>query len=550
MNIDKAKGISFTKRFEYLGDNVLLKRVLEISVECESLGTDMTAIHGVIDVLSNEAFVPKGTLREDISINGTSFGNGYIQSIVANPEGPDQQRKTYTVNIIIEEAGELDKVISGINSALALSIESISENYNITKDKKINNFSHEVEIKLNPDVKSTGLGNAKSIADAIYKDTTKLESLLQSIQFPTSFAQKKFKETDFDSASCTYRSNQNWTTYDQNTRNTDPNILASFQNRFEFVENGFANITLTVEAIGNNEGDINSRFQFAKAFVVSQESSLNTVAQNIFTAFIDTGKLQGQKQVLQKIPISKTVVFSKSEAKASLTLVFTNNLEIDEQKKCIIEYSNTESLDGVIINVSEEGTVSGLLDVPNSYVDSITDGTPKYEVAKTAFNQIKAQIKDRCKNFSSNAAPNSTFKITRKSETHAYNEGAIKYSYTYSNDKGLLYTDENDNSTIIRSESVQTSDEPFEELKTFSVFTPFGEDKFQILQKQPNTVFQREVKTVTRTVLSSKKPSEILSILNLNTLVPGNSLLENINIKYSSSNRQVVTTETILKLKP
>ena len=136
MNIDKAKGISFTKRFEYLGDNVLLKRVLEISVECESLGTDMTAIHGVIDVLSNEAFVPKGTLREDISINGTSFGNGYIQSIVANPEGPDQQRKTYTVNIIIEEAGELDKVISGINSALALSIESISENYNITKDKK------------------------------------------------------------------------------------------------------------------------------------------------------------------------------------------------------------------------------------------------------------------------------------------------------------------------------------------------------------------------------------------------------------------------------
>lgn len=547
MKIDKAKGISFTKRFEYLGDNALLKRVLEISVECESLGTDISAVHGVIESLSNEAFPSKGILRENITINGTSFGNGYIQSIVANPEGPDQQRKTYTVNVVIEEAGELDKIINGINSTLTLSIESISENYNISKDKKINNFSHEVEIKLNSDSKPQAFQNAKSIADAIYKDTTKLESLLKSIQFPASFTQKKFKETDFDSASCTYRSNQNWITYDNNTRNTDPNILASFQNRFEFVENGFANITLTVEAIGNSDGDLNARFDIAKQFVTGQEQALKDVAETIFNAFIDTGKLQGEKQDLQKTPISKTVVFSRNEAKASLTLVFTNNLEIDEQKKCIIEYSNTESLDGVVINVSEEGSVSGLLGVPNTYANSITDGTPKYDVAKAAFDQIKGQIKTRCEDFTSAGG---TFKITRKSETHAYNEGAIKYSYTYSNDKGLLYNDENDDLTIIRRESEQSSKEPYNELKTFAVYTPLGEDKFQILQEHSNKVFEREVKTTTRSVLSTKKLDEIFGALNLSNTQPNqNSLLENLNIKYSSSNRQVVTTQTILTIK-
>ena len=547
MNIDKAKGISFTKRFEYLGDNALLKRILEISVECESLGADISAVHGAIEGLSNEAFPSKGILRENITINGTSFGNGYIQSIVANPEGPDQQRKTYTVNVVIEEAGELDKIINGINSTLTLSIESISENYNISKDKKINNFSHEVEIKLNPDNKSQVFQDAKNIADAIYKDTTKLESLLKSIEFPASFTQKKFKETDFDSASSTYRSNQNWITYDDNARNTDPNILASFQNRFEFVENGFANITLTVEAIGNNDGDINKRFNEAKSFVESQEDLLKQVADTIFNEFIDTGDLEGEKQDLQKIPISKTLLYSRNEAKASLTLVFTNNLEIDEQKECIIEYSNTESLDGAVINVSEEGTVSGLLDTPNTYVDSITDGTPKYDVAKQAFDQIKNEIKDRCENFSSDAG-GSTFKITRKSETHAYNEGAIKYSYTYSNDKGLLYNDENDDTTIIRRESEQISDEPVENLKTFAVYTPIGEDKFQILQEHPNQVFKREIKTITRSVLSTKKLKEIFQAANLSVAPLTTSMLENFNIKYSSSNRQLVSTQTILTI--
>jgi preprotein translocase subunit YajC len=194
MNIDKAKGISFTKRFEYLGDNVLLKRVLEISVECESLGTDISQVHSTIEGLSNETFVGSKPLRENISINGTSFGVGYIQSVTANPEGPDQQRKSYTVNIIIEEAGELDKAVQGISLESTAFIESISENYNISKDKKINNFSHEIEIKLNPSVKSTALGRTKEIADAIYKDTTKLESLLKSIVLPASFSQKKFKE--------------------------------------------------------------------------------------------------------------------------------------------------------------------------------------------------------------------------------------------------------------------------------------------------------------------------------------------------------------------
>jgi hypothetical protein len=548
MNIDKAKGISFTKRFEYLGDNALLKRVLEISVECESLGSDISAVHGVIESLSNEAFVSKGTLRENISINGTSFGNGYVQSIDANPEGPDQQRKTYTVNIVIEEEGELDKAIQGINLQDTLKIESISENYNISKDKKINNFSHEVEIKLNPDNKSETFQTAKNIADAIYKDTTKLEVLLKSIQFPASFTQKKFKETDFDSVSCAYRSNQNWITYDDNTRNTDPDILASFQNRFEFVENGFANITLTVEAVGNSDGDLNTRFDIAKQFVTDQEQALKDAAETIFTAFIDTGKLQGEKQELQKTPISKTLLYSRNEAKASLTLVLTNNLEIDEQKKCIIEYSNTESLDGAVINVSEEGTVSGLLDTPNTYSDSITDGTPKYDVAKVAFDQIKNEIKQRCENFSSNTA-GSTFKITRKSETHAYNEGAIKYSYTYSNDKGLLYNDENDNSTIIRRQSEQISEEPIENLDTFAVYTPIGEDKFQILQEHPNTVFKREIKTITRSVLSTKKLNEIFQAVNLNVAIVQNSMLENLNIKYSSSNRQLVSTQTILTLK-
>jgi len=546
MNIDKAKGISFTKRFEYLGDNVLLKRVLEISVECESLGTDISQVHSTIEGLSNETFVGSKPLRENISINGTSFGVGYIQSVTANPEGPDQQRKSYTVNIIIEEAGELDKAVQGISLESTAFIESISENYNISKDKKINNFSHETEIKLNPNVRSTALGMTKQIADAIYKDTTKLEPLLKSIELPVSFSQKKFKEVDFDFASCTYRSNQNWTTYDESPRNNDPNILASFQNRFEFVENGFANVTLTVEAIGNNEGDINSRFELAKGFVVSQESVLKGVAENIFNEFIDTGQIPGEKEDLKELSISKSLVFQRNEAKCTLTLTFTNNIEIDEDTMSIFEYTNTETLDGVVINVSEEGTVSGLLGVPNSYVDSIIDETPKYSVAKAAFEQIKAGIKERCENFTSDGG---TFKITRKSETHAYNEGVVKYSYTYSNDKGLLYTDENDNTTIIRRESVQTSDEPFENLNTFSVFTPLGEDKFQILQDQPNTVFQREVKTVTRAVLSSKKLNEILPILNLNQAVPANSLLENINIKYSSSNRQLVTTQTILTLK-
>lgn len=543
MILNNVTVVDFNKRSIFLGDHGRLKSVLELSVRCLAKGANYTEIHNIISNISNQQFIGE-SFRSEITINGVNFGNGYVQSISAEPDGPDAQFKYYNLNIIIEYPGFLNKIFTSINTNDTKIIESLNENLSFSQEKSNKNFSHQVDIQINPDSRSTGLTVCKNLQNAISTDLNNIQKLINLSDSTYNFNKnvKTFPTIEYDSISCKYTYTDSWEKRDNSDGSEYPlNILASKIIRGDLAENGIIKITISLEAISNNT---QLNFEEVKTFINVQKINLYNDANSFYQ------KIKGSSlSPLKNLPLSENYISSKNEFKYGITLVYTNDLNVNTSSKTISEITHSQTYEDITTIVSEEGTIYSF-EVLNAINQEIDNGiNNKYNGVLNAFKIDKPNIKTRCEDFvRTNILDNSIFKIIYYSESHSYNEGIIKYSYRYSNNPSLKYIDEKDTSTIFRKEVEEKNFEP-DPIKLSSVFTKIGADEYQILQeslqsKNFKTISSKKISNVS----SLKKFEEILSSL---TVIPKteNSFVNEIEIGYSSTNREFTYSQSELEVR-
>jgi len=548
MTLEKATVVDFNKRSVFIADHIRLKTVLELNVRCLAIGADVNTIHGIINTLATSTFTGNKPLREDITINGKSFGNGYVQSISADPDGTDTQAKYYNINIIIEYPGYLNKIFTQIANENTKLIESISENLSFSQEKNNKNFSHQVDIQMNPDLKTDAFTKCQELKNAICADLNNIQKLISfgNVNYTFDRDVTKFPTIEYDSQSCKYTYTESWEKHDNiGTTAFTSAVLGSKTIRGEVREDGIINITVSLEGTSNEEPQ---NYDNVKSFITNQEPNLYTDASNLYNKI----KSKSSTSTLKNIPLSKNYIASKNEFKYGVSLVFTDDINLNVTNKTISEITHTQIYEDAATVVSEEGTVYSLeqLDTLIQTIDAATN--KRYTSVKTAFTSEKPNIKQRCTNFANtfinkNLLSNTVFKLIYYSESHSYSDGTIKYTYRYSNNPSIKYSDETDTYTVFRKEVEEKKLEP-EAITLSSVFTDIGNDKYQILQTSKNNNFENITYQKTANISSAKKFKDVLSLIPTANST-ADSFVNNVEITYSSQSREVTYSTSIMKVR-
>jgi hypothetical protein len=427
-------------------------------------------------------------------------------------------------------------------------IESISENLSFSQEKNNQIFSHQVDIQVNPNNNSEGLAKCKKIQEAILADLTFIEKLISFGNLKYDLSDRnvgQFPTIEYDSASCKYKYTSSWEKR-ANGPTSNPvipdNLLGSITIKSEFKEDGTINITTSLE-VTSNENPLN--YNTAKTFVEGVLNNLYTISSSFYAKI----KPQASTATLQDVALIKNYISSKNEGKYGITIVYTDDVNVDKPSETILEMSHSQSYEEAATVVSEEGTIYSLK--PLLETSQEIDGTDdqRYKAALTRFNTEKTLIKERTKLFAKNPLlDNVDFKIIYYSQSHSYNEGIIKYTYRYSNNPALKYTDENDSSTILRKELEEKKFQPaVDRIKFASTFTEIGKDTYQILQESVSKNFENISSQRTYTVPGDKKFADCLVALPSIT-VGSDEYIDSIEITYSSQNRELTYSTSTMKI--
>jgi hypothetical protein len=552
ITIDKAIAIDFTKKSTFIADNIRLKSVLSLNVKCIATGSDFNTIHGIINTLAGSSFgntIPD--FRQEISINGQSFGKGYVQSISADPEGPDAQFKYYNINFIIDYEGFLNKVFAAIVLADAKVIESISENLSFSQDKNTKTFSHQIDIQVNPDAKADGLNKCKTIQTAIRDDILNIEQLIKIANITYDFTRDvgTFPTIEYDSVSCKYTYTESWEKRDQYSPATTypTTVLTTRTIKRELKEDGIINITISLEGI-SNENPLN--YETVKTFIDGEAATnLYTTANEFYTKF----KPAESTGTLKEIALVKNYTTSKNEGKYGITIVYTDDINVYKTEEVMLEITHSRVFEELETIISEEGTIYSLKPylITHKEIDGSSD--QRYQAALTRFKMEKPLIKERSILFKKDLVLPDSFKIIYYSNSHSYNEGIIKYTYKYSNNPSLKYIDENDTSTVFRKEVEEKQFQPTaDRIKFATTFTEIGADKFQISQESVSKNFEDISSKKIYNISSTTKFKDALLLLydNLLFVDTSNSYVENVEITYSSENRELTSSISAKKVVP
>lgn len=506
MNIQNAVGVSYNRRSEMAGDHLKIRNVLEMTVRAEAIGNNPGGT-----VAGQEAQAFGGGLYDSISINGVSFGAGYVSNLSADPEGPDVQRKTYTVTVSIPMEGDLDKVLSSVSPEVSKSIDSISESYNIEQSTHRYNVTHSFTIKLNhPNPNFDG----SSIVLASLKSRNKLDNIF-------GIGEEKvfnFKNYSYDQESQTwnYQDIKEWV---KNELSDSSHIIVQ-QSSFEY-SNGVINASFSAEVTGIKDGaDAQSRADSA----LSQASSfLERSGGEIFGTYSDL--VLGAKDGLKNLKTSKILTLNRNEAKASVRVTSTNALDIQEGSVYWEYGTETQKLAAETIT-TEQGKVTG--GGPILAIAELAGSIEKYANAASFFGS----------NCSSSAAAsrNGGGVCIAESVSRGYGEGVITYRYSFSDNEALLFGSNDGGATPKRKEIISTNNQdPLYLHSTFII-----PELKELLQKQENILPNLKIRRSNITTNGVAKISEFLGSL----FKPGDtSIVDNISIRYSPNKREC-TAET------
>lgn len=507
MDITNAVGLSYSRRAEMAGDHLKIRNVLEMNVRAEAIGPNPGS---QVAGKENQAFGGAG-LYNSISINGVGFGPGYVSNLSADPEGPDVQRKTYTATITIPMEGDLDSVLSAISPEVSKSIDSISENYSIEESVHRRSVNHSFSIKLNhPNPGFDGSG----IVQACLESKNKLNNIF-GLTPEESF---NFKNYSYDEESQTwnYQNINEWV----NNELSSAAFTIIQQSSFEY-SNGVINATHSVEVTGNQEGS-NAETR-AQAALSEAAGFLGTDPSEIFGAY--SGLIQDEKDPLKNLTVAQTLTLNRNEAKATASTTYTNAFDLQEGL-AYWEYSiEKQELADETIN-SEQGKVfgGGLIRA----INELGGSQEKYGNAASFFggNCTSGAAAGRCGGGT----------LISESISRGYGEGTISYRYSFSNNKSLLFSNNDGGAAPERKKII--SENTQESLNLHSTF--IIPERKEILQEQDNLLPNLKIKRTTITTNGVEKLGTYIGSLFKPSDV---SIVDSVSIRYSPVKREC-TAET------
>lgn len=518
MNFENAVGVSFNRSINMAGDHLPINYILELNIRAEALsigGEDYSATHSEVASQSDSAL---GIFYQDISINGQSFGSGYVRNISADPEGPDTQRKTYSATVVIPKEGQLDEVLPSVSKELSKEIENISESYTESRATHRVIVNHSCSVKLNPRGEGSD-SQGKTILEGILKNEDKLESLFNIDKNQV----YDFKNYTFDSESETYnfQSNKEWV----ENQESDENTIVIKNGSFEY-SNGIINATFSVEITGNVEGsNIEER---SKAALEKASGYINSSSEELYNRY--KTYIPGTHGPLKEMKVNKTIIFNRNEAKCTVTVTQSNSQDLQDGF-VYWDYSiETQELAAETIS-SENGTIIGGDEFIS--LNELTGSENKFTNAE-AFLNGEASL-------SSALGRSKGGKCIRESITRGYGEGIIRYSYSFSNNPSLLYGAQDGGSTIKRKQiDLENEQDPLSLFSTFLI----PESK-ELLQQQKNLLPNLKIKTSNITTNSTATIGNFIGDLYKPSQ---GQIAENISIRFSPKKRECVCETRYLEI--
>lgn len=512
MNFENAVGVSYSRRAQMAGDHLPIRYLLEINIRCTAIGEGPSTLHSQIN--EEEAFAGS-KFYQDISINGTSFGSGYVSNLQADPEGPDVKTKNYTATVTITKGGDLDSVIGAIDKDSSQYIDSISESYSQEKSSHRRIVTHACSIKFNqpsaPD---------DSIIKGMLGDSSKLESLF-GIDLASVYI---FKNYSYDESSQSYnfQETREWV---ENELSDSSNIVIR-QNSFQY-SNGIITATTSVEVTNITEGA--SVQERADAALDKASSFLGDEAGGVFGSYSDL--VIGKKDDLKSLKVNESLILNRNEAKCTASTTFSNAPDITSNGLVYWEYGIETQILGDETIKSEEGTIIGA----GVYIsiDEIAGSANKYQNANDFFGSFcgRGEAKARC---------DGEICIS-ESISRNYGEGTINYRYSFSNNKSLLYDDGDGGSTIERKKIISTNQQDPLSLHSTFIIPQLKE----LLQTQSNKLPNLNINSVNISTNSSCSLSDFVS----NLYKPNNDeIADSLSIRFSPQKRECICEARYFKI--
>lgn len=519
MNFPNVQVLSASSRSEFFGENLRWKTVVEITVEgsfLELSANNGTQTHSQVNSLEDSLFGKNTQFYQNLTVNGVSFGQGYVNSFNSSAEGTDINDKKYTATIVIPEDGNINQAVEGIGTIDPdfKYLESFSESSTFTKGEGIkDSYSQTISLSVIPPQKANGQNIAKTIIQKFISQNN-LTSLING-QYQQSV--KKYYEQAYDPVTNSYSFNVNYDLYPRES-SSDNNVLVTRNVSIEYGADGVITASENGECIGNAEGSVNDRANAAS----SKAKELISAAFGNLSGAYDTGKYGP----LIDTPINKNFTIIVFEGRVSYSVTYTTSKELI-QDKGFWEYSvNIETTDGGDVIGSEEGTFTGLEE--NDLKKS------KYQKALTLFNENKGQIKGRIQEY---AKGNTTLKEISTSETHSEIQGIIRYNKTYTSNDAIQL--EGQNFTKI----ITTITQDFNR-KLFSTFNIVGNK--EIAQVQNNLLQNNTTYNIVLNGESTLKISDYLS--KARSLIDKSEYISDVSFSFSPSEREFNLNATYFEM--
>jgi hypothetical protein len=518
MNFPNVQVLRANSRSEFFGENLLFKRLVEITVEGSFLqlsASNGTPTHQDLNSLEGSLF-GENVFFQQISVNGVDFGEGYVNNFNSSPDGDDVNDKKYTATIVIPEQNATNVSLEGgaqIENDFKY-LNDFSESSTFTKGAGVkDSYSQTISLSVVPPTKSEGKTIAESIIQS-FLDANSLTSLIEG-QYQKSGI-KKYYQQSYDKENNSYNITVNFDLYPRASGSNDEVFV--IQNiSIKYSEDGVLTATEAGECIGNSEGNVNQRADDA----ADKAKSLVGAALGNLSGAYDTATYGP----LIATPISQSFTIITFEGKASYSVTYTTSEELIENSGFWNYTIKVDISDGGDVTGTEEGTIIGYgeKDKKNS----------KFTTALDLYGSKKGGIKSRIQNCTKDV---DSFKLISKSLTHSENAGSVQYSETYSSNTAIL---EGQDFTKILANITKDYDRNL--FSTFNIV-----NLKEIAQVQENLL---ENNTVTAVTINGKGGVKVGDYIGkAKTFIEKDEYVSNVSLDFSSSQRELTLNAVYFKM--
>lgn len=523
MNFPNVQVLQASSRSEFFGASSRWKSIIEITVEGSFLALQnsngYTQTHAQANQTESSNF-GGGTFYSSLTVNGVSFGEGYVNSFRAEAGGVDIQDKKYTATIVIPRDGNVTQLSTDSASSVPKGdfkyLDSFTETSSFSKGPGVvDNYNQSISLSIAPKTKAAG----KGIASGIIRGAIENNQLTSLINGQYKKSVKKVYEQTYDEVTNSYSTVVDFQLYSRSDApgNTD-NLLVKTNVTVEFLSNGAVNITENGECIGNQNSASQSRYSEA----ASQAATLMKDAFGRCSGYLPAGN----HNPLIDFPIAKSSTAVPFEGRAGYSVTYTNSKEVKNQKG-YWEYSiSIEKDTGGEYTGTENGTITG--------GQELKLGKDKYNNANSVWSSVKSGVELRINGYMPKQGQDLTF-----FESHNEIDGVITYSRTVTTSDSLTTNQD------IRKRMVTVTEDY--EKPLYSTFGIVG--KKEIAQVRDNKL---PMETTVTVVLNGKYSTGIGTYLGEAKRIGQGKrkggYYSKVSYSFSKANREFNYTQTSFKM--